>query len=56
MATLNCKYISKVKYLFLVIITALTYRNAESTVINITVADFVFTPANVITTVGDTIR
>jgi len=56
MATINSKFSSKFKLLFLVVFIALTYRNAESVVINITVADFVFTPANVIATVGDTIR
>ena len=56
MAALKSKYYTKVKLAFLVLLLSLNYRSAESTVINITVSDFIFTPSNILANVGDTIK
>ncbi|HMS34660.1 MAG TPA: T9SS type A sorting domain-containing protein [Ignavibacteria bacterium] len=52
----NSKSHIKFKILFLIFFISLTSRNADSAIINITVSDFVFTPANVLADVGDTVR
>lgn len=46
------------KYIILLLIFFISSlsRNADSAIINITVSDFIFTPANVLAEVGDTVR
>lgn len=56
MKVANSKYYSKVKLFLLLIMISLFSGKADSAIINITVSDFIFTPSNVLSEVGDTIR